>query len=114
MGIAGKPSNNRFDCWPTAWAAADVHIERLLGTRHQDRADLGLDIPAQGTIYQPLRQLRWWEQILFVRTTGDPVSFLPAVRIIVRDLDPAPPLSSVATMDELMQEALDSPRSTLV
>jgi putative ABC transport system permease protein len=73
----------------------------------------GLDIPAQGTIYQPVLQNTWWGRILFVRTAGDPVSVLPAIRTIVRDLDPALPLSNVATMDELMQDALDSPRNTL-
>jgi ABC-type antimicrobial peptide transport system permease subunit len=74
---------------------------------------LGLDIPAQGTIYQPLLQNTWWGRILFVRTTSDPISVLPAIRAVVRELDPALPLASVATMDELMQDALDSPRVTL-
>jgi putative ABC transport system permease protein len=73
----------------------------------------GLDVPAQGTIYEPQLQNTWWGQILFVRTTGDPASFLPAIRTIVRELDPALPIASVATMDELMQNALDSPRNIL-
>ncbi len=73
----------------------------------------GLDIPAQGTIYEPQLQNTWWGQVLFVRTAGDTDSVLPAIRAIVRELDPALPISSVATMDELMQNALDSPRNTL-
>ncbi len=58
-------------------------------------------------------QNTWWGQILFVRTTGDPDAVLPAIRTIVRELDPALPLASVATMDELMADALDSPQNTL-
>lgn len=75
---------------------------------------LGLDVPAQGTIYQPLMQNTWWGQVLFVRTTVDPLSVLPAIRTVVRESDPAVPLSGVATMDELVQEALNSPRNFLV
>ena len=73
----------------------------------------GLDVPAQGTVYEPQLQNTWWAQILFVRTTGDPASFLPAIRTIVREVDPALPIANVATMDELMQNALDSPRNLL-
>jgi putative ABC transport system permease protein len=74
---------------------------------------LGLDVPSQGTIYQPLAQVTWWAQILLVRTTGDPHSVLPAIRDIVRDVDPALPIAFVATIDELMQEALRTPRNFL-
>ena len=74
---------------------------------------MGLDVPAQGTVYEPQLQNTWWGQILFVRTTGDPASFLPAIRTIVREVDPTLPIANVATMDELMQNALDSPRNLL-
>jgi putative ABC transport system permease protein len=74
---------------------------------------LGLDTPAQGTIYRPLAQATWWAQILFVRTTGDPYSVFPVIRDIVRESDPALPVSFAATMDELMQVALSSPRNLL-
>jgi putative ABC transport system permease protein len=73
----------------------------------------GLDVPAQGTIYQPLAQNPWWSRVLFVRTAGEPLAVLPAVRAVVRDLDPALPISSVAKMDELVQSALSSPRNFL-
>jgi putative ABC transport system permease protein len=78
-----------------------------------DAKYMGLDDPGWGTIYQPVLQNTWWSRILFVRTTGDPLSVVPAVRTIVRELDPTLPLSQVATMDELMANALDAPRNFL-
>jgi predicted permease len=74
---------------------------------------MGLDDPGWGTIYQPVLQNTWWSRILFVRTATDPLSVVPAVRAIVRELDLTLPLSEVATMEELMESALDSPRNFL-
>jgi ABC-type antimicrobial peptide transport system permease subunit len=48
---------------------------------------------------------------LVLRTSADPALVLPAVRQVVRDLDPDLPLSSVATVDDLVAAELYQPRS---
>jgi predicted permease len=73
----------------------------------------GLDAPPQGTIYEPLLQNTWWSRNLFVRTGGDPLLLVPEIRTIVRQIDATVPLAEIATMEELMQEALATPRGLL-
>jgi putative ABC transport system permease protein len=46
-----------------------------------------------------------------LRSDTDPLAVLPAVREIVRDLDRSLPLSNVATIEELVARALQTPRS---
>jgi putative ABC transport system permease protein len=80
----------------------------------------GLDKPDQGTVYtpmlargvaSPLEEATSRFRYVVVRTSADPLSLAPSVRQIVRDLDPTLPLSSVATLDDLVARSLQSPRS---
>jgi putative ABC transport system permease protein len=50
-------------------------------------------------------------RMVIVRTSGDPASAMTSIRDQIRALDPGVPLYSVATMDELVDRALDRPRS---
>jgi ABC-type antimicrobial peptide transport system permease subunit len=43
---------------------------------------------------------------LLVRTTGDPREALPAVRAVMRQLDPDQPLTRISTLEERIDEAL--------
>ncbi len=47
---------------------------------------------------------------LVVRTTGDPSSFIPSVRSVIRGLDARLPISEVRTMDQVVGEAMAAPR----
>nr|QEO73631.1 hypothetical protein [uncultured bacterium] len=47
---------------------------------------------------------------LIVRTAGDPMSFLPAVRKALREVDPEQPISHVATVDEMVSGTLAKER----
>jgi putative ABC transport system permease protein len=70
----------------------------------------GLDKPDAGAVYwglPPQQQPRY----LMIRTRIDPTRVLPAVRQIVHDLDPDVPLSTAATMEELIDQSLERPRS---
>jgi hypothetical protein len=49
-----------------------------------------------------------------VRTNADPGTVLPAVREVVRELDPSVPISNAATMEELIDRSLQRPRSLSV
>ena len=79
----------------------------------------GLDKPDDGSVYTPMpaRGSRPIEaattrfRYIVLRTATDPGTVLPAVRQIVRDLDPSLPFSNVATFDELVSQALQVPRS---
>ncbi|PYQ81195.1 MAG: hypothetical protein DMG01_04645, partial [Acidobacteria bacterium] len=70
----------------------------------------GLDKPDEGTVYQPMAPQRLLRNLI-VRTSVDPSSVVTAVRQAVRAIDPDLPLSSVATIDDLVARALEKPRS---
>ncbi len=73
----------------------------------------GLDASEpDGTVYYPFVDLP--TAFLVVRTAGDPVGLANAVRQAVRELDPGLALADVATGDELVAEALTTPRSLSV
>ena len=69
----------------------------------------GLDKPDQGTVYWPMSGSL--SRFLVVRTHTDPLTVLPGVRQVVRELDPSAPLSNVATIDELVAQSLERPQS---
>ena len=69
----------------------------------------GLDKPDEGTVYAP-----WsgsFVRFIVLRTNSDPASVLPAVRQTIRDLDSTVPFASVATIDELVAQSVQTPRS---
>jgi predicted permease len=68
---------------------------------------MGLDQPEQGTVYWPLAgELT---RFVVLRTQGDPRVVVPSVREVVRSLDPGVPLTSVATVDDLLAQSLERP-----
>jgi len=79
----------------------------------------GLDKPDQGTVYRPMagrgshpiEEATSRFRYLVLRTETDPLSVLPAVRQVIRALDPSLPFSGVATMEALVARSLQRPRS---
>ena len=79
----------------------------------------GMDRPDQGTVYTPMpgRTTPAGEgppsraRVLIVRSATDPAALIGSVRQTVRALDPAVPLSNVATMEEVVATSLERPRS---
>jgi len=69
----------------------------------------GLDQPDDGTVYTSLdgRSSRF----VVIRTAGDPHRLAAPLGRVVRQLEPAAPLTAVATMDTLVDQALDRPQS---
>jgi putative ABC transport system permease protein len=59
----------------------------------------GLDRPVEPQVYVPQAQWVWAETLmtLVVRTAGDPVALAGAVRGVVREIDPAQPVTDVRT-----------------
>ena len=69
----------------------------------------GLDKPDEGTAYAPLTEAI--SRYLIVRTSVDSATVLPSLRRTIRDVDPSLALSSVATIDDLVVDSLQVPRS---
>jgi predicted permease len=76
----------------------------------------GLENPSRGTVYRPVSQLTHPSRsaCTVVATATDPISLVPAVRQILHDLDPALPLTGVATIEELAGESLSSMRQMAI
>ncbi len=90
----------RPDCdrWEVIGVVEDV--------RYTGIADAG-----EGTMYLNGRQITPTENFVVVRTTTDePLAALPALRDLVRELEPDAPVSEVATGRELVRESLQEPR----
>jgi putative ABC transport system permease protein len=67
-----------------------------------------LDAPEDGTVYFPLVDVP--SAFFILRTTADPLSLSASLRQVVKELDRGLALSNVATGDELVAEALATPR----
>lgn len=77
-----------------------------------DVRNSGLDAPAGTEIYFPYPQSEgtFRTGYLAIRTQGDPLSLVSTVRREIAALDPALPVSSVRTMDDVMAAAQARPR----
>src|SRR5690606_10121952 len=79
-----------------------------------DVKHLRLEEPAPPMLYLARAQevIGWHpRQMTFVlRTAGDPVDVLPAVRAVVQAVDPLLPLASVRTVEDLIDRSAASPR----
>ena len=70
---------------------------------------VGLDATNEGTVYTPLPG--GIVRSLVVRTEGDADATMGSIRQVAHDLDPAVALTAVATADDLVTQALESPAS---
>src|SRR5579862_1316994 len=61
-------------------------------------------------LYLPLLQDPASEVHFVIRTVGDPMSLMPAVRRVVSALDPQVPLYDVTTLDDQFRDSLSQPR----
>ena len=69
----------------------------------------GLDQPDQGTVYWPLSGD--FSRVVVLRTQQRPDAIVPTVREVIRGLDANVVLTQVATIDQLVADALERPRS---
>jgi putative ABC transport system permease protein len=71
----------------------------------------GLDQPDEGTVYTLLGSRT---RNILLRTGSDSANLVSALRRTVRELDPTLPVSSIATIDQLVARSLQTPRSLSV
>lgn len=69
----------------------------------------GIAQPNAGTVYTPITTAP--ARFLTVRTDGDPLRLVPALQQVVREVEPAAPLSSVSTLTALFEQSLGRPQS---
>lgn len=76
-----------------------------------DVRQMGIDLPVKAEMYLPYRQMKtggYKPRDLVIRTAGDPLQLVPAVRREVHALDSEQPVSNVATMEQLLDEESQS------
>jgi predicted permease len=65
----------------------------------------GRDQAPRAEMYRPYTQMPIPTAVLAVRTNGDPRSFTNAIRNAILTIDPDQPVSSISTMDEVVEES---------
>ena len=75
-----------------------------------DIKNAALDRATGTELYFPAAQAPRSLSYLVIRTTGDPMSLVSAVRSQIRQLDRALPVSDVRTMEDVMDKARSRPR----
>jgi len=79
-----------------------------------DVRDYGVDMAAAPTVYaNALQRLPASNLSVVVRAELEPVALVPAIRAVIRSLDPQVPLS-VLTLDQVFSSSLDQRRFSLV
>jgi predicted permease len=66
----------------------------------------GLEGPAGPAIYVMWNELPTGQAYLAVRTSGNALSTVPAIRAILREIDPGMPLQPARTLDEVLQRSV--------
>ena len=73
---------------------------------------MGLDTPAEPTVYWPHPELVDTRMTILVRTANDPLAQVSSARSEVLQLDQEQPISNVATMEQLIAGSLSRSRFT--
>jgi putative ABC transport system permease protein len=79
-----------------------------------DVKNRGLALDPQVQLYFPFSQLPWGNMNVLVRTAADPHAMVSAVRAQVAAIDSDQPVTSIATVDEIMDTSRAQPRFILL
>jgi len=83
-----------------------------------DIRQMGLDAPVKAEMYLPIRQMTtqpWFSpRDLAIRTSGDPLSIVGAVRQAVHEVDPDQPISNIASMSEVLGDEATQRRMGMI
>lgn len=74
----------------------------------------GLAADPRVQLYVPYTQVGTGSLTLAVRTTGDPTRLVGPIRAAVRSLDPDQPIAQIATLEQLMEDAVGQRRFSTV
>jgi putative ABC transport system permease protein len=77
-----------------------------------DVREMGLDVPVKSEMYLPYRQITGFPfykpRDLVIRTAGDPMKIVTAVRNEIHAVDPDQPVSNIATLDQVLSDETQS------
>ena len=117
VAIVNETLANRF--WPGAAAIgkqvrpADPKDESAI-TVVGVVADIkrrGLDMPTEPEVYRPYAQATYTGDLyLTIRVADDPIAIVPALKHAIAELDPALPVTLIATLDDLVDASIVAPR----
>jgi putative ABC transport system permease protein len=79
-----------------------------------DVRQMGLDTPAEPTVYWPHPELVMSGMTILVRTVNDPLALVSAVRNELQQMDPEQPMAAIATMDQLLAGSFSRSRFTML
>jgi putative ABC transport system permease protein len=79
-----------------------------------DVRQMGLDTPAEPTVYWPHPELVISEMTILVRTENDPLRLVSAVRNELQQMDPELPMAAISTMDQLLADSISRSRFTML
>jgi len=82
----------------------------VVGDVHQ----MGLDSTPDPTVYWPHPELVMSQMTILVRTSGDPMVLVPAIRDELHQLDRELPMASIASMEQLLADSLARSRFTML
>ena len=99
VGI-GNPNNPRYTI---VGVVSDVHHNGLTReVKAQFYASIGQFARAPGSVIRSVS--------LVIRTDRDPLAMTPAVRSIIRDMDPRLPVSEIRSMEDVLDGSIAAPR----
>ncbi|MCI0488710.1 MAG: ABC transporter permease [Blastocatellia bacterium] len=78
-----------------------------------DIRQASLSAEARPEIYVPHAQSAWSFINFFVRTDGDPMSLVVALKSAIREIDKDQPVSSIATLDEVLADSIADRRGLM-
>src|SRR5580700_2816585 len=70
----------------------------------------GLDSETVPQFFRPYTQAAWPVMTVVVRTTGAPMSFMPAIKKAMGEVEPDRPVSDIETMQNVVQDSVGSRR----
>jgi len=83
-----------------------------------DVRQMGMDAPVKAEMYFPYRQIAshfWYApRDLVIRTTGDPMSLVGAVRQEIHTVDQDQPIANIITMEDMLTEETGSRRLGMI
>jgi predicted permease len=116
--IISQSLKNRY--WPQSSAlgkqvtiaGAPARVVGVVGDVH----DTALDAPTEPVIYKPMLDVRGGSvrgMAVTIRTSGDPLEALPAVRRLITALDPDLPVSDIQTMEAVVGASISRTSFTM-
>src|ERR1700730_6898124 len=75
---------------------------------------IGLDTPAEPTVYWPHPELVYSRMTILARTSGDPLAIVSPARNELRQMDAEEPMASIATTEQLISASFSRARFTTI